>query len=50
MSAVVSLVVGYDVFTARLGIGFVFIFLAVIVSEAWPGIAERLGLPGGGEG
>ena len=50
VSAVVSLVVGYDVFTARLGIGFVFIFLAVIVSEAWPGIAERLGLPGGGEG
>lgn len=47
ISVVVSLLVGYDVFSMRLGVGFLFIFLAVVVSEAWPGIAERLGIGGG---
>lgn len=38
MSVLVSVLVGYDVFTMRLGIGFGFVFLAIIVSESWPGI------------
>ncbi|MBQ6395921.1 MAG: DMT family transporter, partial [Atopobiaceae bacterium] len=49
ISVLASLLVGYDVFTMRLGLGFAFVFLAIVVSEAWPGIAEGLGLLGNGE-
>ena len=42
IGAVISLAAGADRFTPRLGIGFVLVFLAVIVSEAWRGLKARL--------